>query len=76
MHRQVNETNLSYVKTCIDDYDWNSLKNIVSVEELYDKFSETINGIYNTCCPVRKIKVKRLDSLKPYISIYLTNSRI
>ena len=23
MHRQVNETNLSSVKTCIDDYDWN-----------------------------------------------------
>ena len=73
MHRQVIETNLSFVKTCIDDYDWNSLKNIVSVEELYDKFSDTINGIYNIYCPMKKIKVKRLDSLKPYISNEIKN---
>ena len=43
------------------------------MKELYEEFSEPINGIYNTCCSVRKMEGKKLDLNFPYISNEIKN---
>ena len=69
----VSESNLSALSRELALFNWNALKSIEDVNELYDSFSENVVSLYDECCPVVKIKVKRLDKEKPYVNRYIKN---
>ena len=64
--RNVSESNLSALSRELALSNWNALKSIEDVNELYDSFSAKVVSLYDECCPVVKIRVKRLDKEKPY----------
>ena len=71
--RNVSESNLSALSRELALFNWNALKSIEDVNELYDSFSAKVVSLYDECCPVVKIRVKRLDKEKPYVNRYIKN---
>ena len=66
--RSVSESNLSALSRELALFNWNALKSIEDVNELYDSFSAKVISLYDECCSVVKIRVKRLDKEKPYVN--------
>ena len=66
--RDMKEENLRMLRYSLSEASWADIKNMVSIDELYNCFSEKIHDIYNSSCPVRIIKIKKLDRIKPYIN--------
>ena len=54
-------------------FNWNALKSIENANEIYDFFSSNVVSLHNECCPVAKIRVRRLDNEMPYVNGYIKN---
>ena len=44
------------------------MKNENSVENAYNVFSDKLNELLEMNCPLKKVKMKKLDISKPYIT--------
>ena len=56
------EKNLRVLRYSLSEASWADIKNIASIDELYNCFSEKIHDIYNSSCPVGTIKIKKIRS--------------
>ena len=52
----------------ICDYDWETIKQVISAEDAYNMFSDKLTDLLNINCLYRKFKIKKLDVNKPYIT--------
>ena len=66
--RELKPANINLLKDSISDFEWHEIKSLDSANEIYNKFSDTVNEIYDRCCPLRTYKIKMLDRDKPYIT--------
>ena len=66
--RELKPANINLLKESISDFEWHEIKSLDSANEIYNKFSDTVNEIYDRCCPLRTYKIKMLDRDKPYIT--------
>ena len=53
------EKNLRVLRYSFSEASWADIKNIASIDELYNCFSEKIHDIYNSSCPVGTIKIRK-----------------
>ena len=63
----MNEHNINCLNESICGYDWGTIKQVTSAEDSY-MFSDKLNNLLNINCPYRKLKIKKLDVNKPYIT--------
>ena len=68
MESAVSWTNFSSAFATIRSYNWESIKNENSVENAYNVFSDKLNELLDVNCPLKKVKMKKLDISKPYIT--------
>ena len=63
--RELKPANINLLKESISDFEWHEIKSLDSANEIYNKFSDAVNEIYDRCCPLRTYKIKMLDRDKP-----------
>ena len=66
--RELKPANINLLKESVSDFEWHEFKSLDSANEVYNKFSDTVNEIYDRCCPLGTYKIKMLDRDKPYIT--------
>ena len=66
--RIMNEQNVNSLYSDIRLFDWNVVKCVASAEEAYNMFSDKIIEFLDANCPSKKIRVKKLNISKPYIT--------
>ena len=64
----MNEQNVNSLYSDMQRFDWNDVKCVASAEEAYNMFSDKIGEFLGANCPSKKIRVKKLDISKPYIT--------
>ena len=69
--RIMNEQNVNSLYSDIRKFDWNVVKCVASAEEAYNMFSDKIIEFLDANCLSKKIRVKKLDISKPYITSYI-----
>ena len=65
--RELKPANINLLKESVSNFEWHEIKSLDSANEIYNKFSDTVNEIYDRCCPLRTYKIKMLDWDKSYI---------
>ena len=66
--RVITDESKEFLSNRINSWDWECLKNLRSVNEVYDTFIDQFKKLYDENCPVKAVRVKKLDVLKPYIT--------
>ena len=67
--RMLSANNREQLKNAIADYDFAPNMNINCIESSYNIISDTLKNLYDRYCPIKNVRVKRLDVFKPYIYI-------
>ena len=57
--RQESEKNISKMKRMLGEADWSNVLCETDVDNAYNTFLETYKCVYNTCCPLKKVKMKQ-----------------
>ena len=65
--RMLSANNREQLKNAIADYDFAPNMNINCIESSYNIISDTLKNLYDRYCPIKNVRVKRLDVFKPYI---------
>ena len=47
--RELKPANINLLKESISDFEWHEIKSLDSANEIYNKFSDTVNEIYDRC---------------------------
>ena len=66
--RVITDESKEFLSNRINSWDWECLKNLRSVNEVYDTFIDQFKKLYDESCSVKAVRVKKLDLLKPYIT--------
>ena len=59
----------------ISEYDWSNILTVNDVEDAYATFASALQSLYNEHCPLKTVRIKRLDAEKPYISTDLRKKK-
>ena len=71
--RLINNTTLSKFKSKIETTNWVDILNMNNVQEVYDKFIQTLTNIYNDTIPITKL-TPRKNPHKPWLTKALITS--
>ena len=71
--RLINNTTLSKFKSKIETTNWVDILNMNNVQEVYDKFIQTLTNIYNDTIPIIKL-TQRKNPHKPWLTKALITS--
>ena len=66
--RTLSRENLCKLKTCLEQRDWSSVIQCNDVDDVYAKFINLYKLKLNSCCTVKKYKVKDVQKQKPWIT--------
>ena len=66
--RTMNDQSMNLLSECIAGHNWETIKSIDSVEEVYNTFIGKLKELYDHNCPLKTVKVKKLDISKSYIN--------
>ena len=55
--RELKPANINLLKESVSDFEWHEIKSLDSANEIYNKFSDTVNKIYDRCCALRTYKI-------------------
>ena len=51
--RELKPANINLLKESVNNFEWHEIKSLDSANEIYNKVSDTVNEIYDRCCPLR-----------------------
>ena len=73
--RNHSDHNISKFKQKLSDVTWHEILNNVDVNDDYNKFTETLNALYDECIPIKKCKINRKKHpISPWITKGLLKS--
>ena len=67
--RMLTANNREQLKNAIANYNFAPIMNINCIESSYNMFSDNLKNLYDRYCPIKNVRVKRLDVSKPYITL-------
>ena len=67
--RLCTQANKDRLAQAISEYDWSSILTVNDAEDAYATFASALQSLYNEHCPLKTVRIKRLDAEKPYVSL-------
>ena len=68
--RVLSEEKINSLTECNAEYSWDDVKNVDCVEDAYNTFITAVKDMYDINCPIKDVRMKKLDVSKPYINNY------
>ena len=68
------ETNLAKFRNCLNEVNWHNLEGFDDPTNSYASFLSKYNDLYNSCFPLKRVKVKKYNLQKPWLSKGLLKS--
>ena len=62
--RNLNQHNLNKFEKALEEFDWSCISQISDTEIAYDRFVEYYSKMFNDCCPLQQVRIKKCNQPK------------